>query len=120
MDLGDWVKAARASKGWTLEQLGEKLGTTKANVSHWERKRHEPSFAQVQRIAEMTGYPLEPLLIAAEPPPPWPLPTLDRERLERLSPADREFVGDVAMLAIEQRERLREEARKKKQRGTGT
>lgn len=65
MDLKDWVKAARKSAGLTQEQLGEKLGRTKANVGHWETGKHEPSFDQMRRISEITGHPLPGGSVAA-------------------------------------------------------
>jgi transcriptional regulator with XRE-family HTH domain len=67
MDLKDWVKAARKSAGLTQEQLGEKLGRTKANVGHWETGKHEPSFDQMRRISEVTGHPMPGATPALEP-----------------------------------------------------
>lgn len=57
MELNDWVLAARKHKKLTQEQLGEAVGRTKANVGHWEKGLHAPSFDMVQRIAEATGFP---------------------------------------------------------------
>ena len=56
MNLNEWVKAARQHAKLTQEQLGEKLSLTKGNISGWENGRHQPSFDQVKRIAELTGY----------------------------------------------------------------
>lgn len=56
MNLNEWVKAARQHAKLTQEQLGERLSLTKGNISGWENGRHQPSFDQVQRIAEITGY----------------------------------------------------------------
>lgn len=58
MDLPAWVRTARNHRKLTQEQLGEALGVTKSNVSAWENGRHEPSFAQLKVIAELTGVPL--------------------------------------------------------------
>lgn len=55
-ELHKWVAAARAHKGWTQTQLGDELGVTKANVSGWENARHEPSYTQIARISQLTGY----------------------------------------------------------------
>jgi len=54
----DWVKAARAKAGLTLEQLGDLVGRTKANVGHWEKGKHSPSYAQMIAISRVTGHPL--------------------------------------------------------------
>ncbi len=58
MELKDWVKAARKSKKLTLEQLGEQIGRSKANVGHWETGKHNPSYEQLLQISDITGYPM--------------------------------------------------------------
>lgn len=60
MKISNWVKSARDHAKLTQTQLGEPMGLTKGNVSAWEKGRHEPSFDQLKRIAEITSYP-EPL-----------------------------------------------------------
>jgi transcriptional regulator with XRE-family HTH domain len=62
MDLATWMKRARMHKQLTQGQVGELLNVSKANVSHWESGRHEPSFGQVMRMAEHTGFSLAPLI----------------------------------------------------------
>lgn len=56
MEIKDWVKAARAHKGLTQDQLGEALGRTKSNVSGWEQGLHEPSYSQIRAISAVTGH----------------------------------------------------------------
>lgn len=53
-----WVKTARTHAGLTQDQLGDLLGVTKGNVSAWENGRHDPGFAQMLKINEITKYPL--------------------------------------------------------------
>lgn len=74
MELKDWVKAARKHKGWTLEQLGDAMGRSKATAGFWENGKTAPSFVQVQRIAEVTGYPHP---FGREGPPGSPPPPKD-------------------------------------------
>ncbi|MFS8973880.1 helix-turn-helix domain-containing protein [Cupriavidus necator] len=59
MDMKLWIRLARKKAGLTQEQLAEKLGLTKGNISAWENGRHEASFAQLSAIAELSGLPLE-------------------------------------------------------------
>ena len=59
VELKEWVKAARAHKGLTQGQLGDELGLTKGNISGWENGRHEPSYAQLLKIEQITGYALD-------------------------------------------------------------
>ena len=79
--LGNWIRSARASKGWTQDQLGDAIGVTKANVSHWETGKHEPSFMQMLKIRDATGYQLEDVQAAAD----WPLPGIRREEFTSLN-----------------------------------
>lgn len=82
--IGKWVAAARAARGWTQDQLGERVGVTKANVSHWETGKHEPSFGQLLRIMDLTGY----ALVDVRPAEDWPLPKIRREQITSL-PVDK-------------------------------
>ena len=54
----EWVKAARAKAGLTLEQLGDLVGRTKSNVAQWEKGKHSPSYAQMLALSKVTGHPL--------------------------------------------------------------
>jgi transcriptional regulator with XRE-family HTH domain len=58
MEIKNWIRLARKKADLTQEQLGERLGVTKGNVSAWENGRHEPSYAQVQEISVITKCPL--------------------------------------------------------------
>lgn len=64
-----WIRLARKKAGLTQEQLAEKLGLTKANISAWENGRHEASLAKLAAISEITGLPLE---VGAPRPAPVP------------------------------------------------
>lgn len=95
--IGEWVRKARAARGWNQERLGEALSVSKANVSHWETGKHEPSFPQLLKIRDVTGYALRDVGAAAG----WPLPRIGREQLTSLTPAqlDQVQIGLVALLA---------------------
>lgn len=54
MNLGEWVSRARARMGWSLRQMGEEMNCAPSTVSHWEKGRHEPSYRQMLRIAQLT------------------------------------------------------------------
>lgn len=58
MEMKSWIRLARKKAGLTQEQLAERLGLTKGNVSAWENGRHEASFHQLTAIAEISGLPL--------------------------------------------------------------
>jgi DNA-binding transcriptional regulator YiaG len=58
MEMRNWIRSARKKADLTQEQLGERLGVTKGNVSAWENGRHEPSYAQIQEISVIANYPM--------------------------------------------------------------
>jgi phage repressor protein C with HTH and peptisase S24 domain/DNA-binding transcriptional regulator YiaG len=58
MEIKNWIRSARKKADLTQEQLGERLGVTKGNVSAWENGRHEPSYAQIQEISVVTKCPM--------------------------------------------------------------
>lgn len=65
MELKSWLQEAKLRSGMTLEQLGEVVGRSKANVGHWMKGLHEPSFQQVVAISKATGHPLPQELVSA-------------------------------------------------------
>jgi transcriptional regulator with XRE-family HTH domain len=54
----DFVQQVRTAMGWTQERFAEEFGRTKGNVSGWEKNRHNPSFAQMQRMSLLSGIPM--------------------------------------------------------------
>lgn len=83
MEMKLWIRAARKKSGLTQEQLGERLGVTKGNVSAWENGRHEPSYAQIQEMAVLSNLPLPDTESAATPSAPV-LGKPIRDRLEEM------------------------------------
>lgn len=58
MDIKHWVRAARAHRKWTLEQLGEAVSRSKATVGFWENGKTKPSYLQMRQISQCTGFPM--------------------------------------------------------------
>lgn len=56
-ELKDWLKAARMHAKLTQDKLGERLGKSKGNISQWESGAHEPSYRDLIKIINITGYP---------------------------------------------------------------
>ncbi|ARP89802.1 hypothetical protein CAL14_05460 [Bordetella genomosp. 9] len=112
MDIKSWIKAARLHAGFTQTQLGEPLGVSKGNVSAWEKGRHEPSFEQLVRIAEVTRYeePLPGLSSTSTPArapapkaePPWPFPGVPPAVIRSLSDAQIGRLEGAILLALGQ------------------
>ena len=98
MEIREWVRAARLHGKLTQETLGAAIGVTKSNVSGWEKGRHEPSYGQMQRIEELTGYPM--------PNSKWPFPMVDQGRWVALSAEARGYVQKALSDAIAECERV--------------
>lgn len=64
--IADWVREARKAAELSQEglgvklalELGEERGYTKANISHWETRKHSPNLRQLMAISKITGRPL--------------------------------------------------------------
>lgn len=69
--IADWITEARQSADLSQEALGGRLaiefgserGYTKANISHWETKKHEPSIQQLLAIKKITKHPFPAALL---------------------------------------------------------
>lgn len=55
--LGEKIKDARQKCGYSQEKLGELIGTSKQNVSMWEKDRHQPDINTLEKIAVFLGIP---------------------------------------------------------------
>lgn len=93
MNIPKWVLAARKHKGWTQTQLGDALSVTKGNVSGWEKARHQPSYHQLAKIAEVTGYPLVNEVSTIV----WPFKSLSPEQWVGLPREARESTEDALL-----------------------
>ena len=53
------LKALRAARGWTQEELGKQLGVSRQAVIAIESDKHDPSLDLAFRIAALFGEPVE-------------------------------------------------------------
>lgn len=67
MDIGKWIADARAHGQLTQLKLADEMSVTKGNVSGWENNRHAPSYQQMLRISQLTGFALPGLTPAPVP-----------------------------------------------------
>ena len=104
MGLKEWVKAARLHGRLTQDQLGDRLGFTKGNVSSWENGRHEPSYGTLIKIIEVTGFGETlpgldaPITIKTK----WPFRKISEEKIEALDPLDLAEIEGVVVTAAAQ------------------
>ncbi|MGN1341268.1 MAG: helix-turn-helix domain-containing protein [Oscillospiraceae bacterium] len=67
MNFAEKLMELRRSKGWSQEQLGEKLGVTRQTVSKWELGSTTPEMEKIAAISELFGITTDEL-IKGEPP----------------------------------------------------
>lgn len=59
LTFGLRLKTLRESKGYTQEQLGNKIGVRKQTISNWENENVLPSIEQVIKIADIFNCTLD-------------------------------------------------------------
>lgn len=72
--IAEWVRTVRKDAGLSQAELGAKLalelgeerGHTKANISHWETRKHSPNLRQLMAIAKITDRKLPQQLVPTE------------------------------------------------------
>ena len=65
--VGNRIRTIRRNLGFTMEQFGNELGTTKAVVNNWEKGRNLPNKANLLLIANIARTKVETLLSEKEP-----------------------------------------------------
>lgn len=60
--IGQIIREKRTAKGYTQEQLAEKVGVTPQAVSKWENDSAYPDIALIKRLAEILGCSVGELL----------------------------------------------------------
>ena len=65
--VGKRIKTIRRNLGFTMEQFGNELGTTRSVVNNWEKGRNLPNKANLLLIANIAKVKVETLLSEEEP-----------------------------------------------------
>ena len=60
--IGENIKVLRLARGWTQEELAQRLHLTRQAVGHYESGRTVPDIDTCRRLAEVFGVELEVLL----------------------------------------------------------
>ncbi len=66
MTMAEKITALRRSKGWSQEELAEKLDVTRQSVSKWEGGQSVPDLERVLRMSELFGVSTDRLLKDSE------------------------------------------------------
>lgn len=67
MSFSEKMMALRRSKGWSQEQLGEKLGVTRQTVSKWELGSTTPEMEKLAAISDLFGITTDELIKGEAP-----------------------------------------------------
>jgi transcriptional regulator with XRE-family HTH domain len=62
MTFGERLRKAREAKGWTGDDLGQKIGISKQHISHWEVNRHQPRIGQLMSLCTALNVSADQLL----------------------------------------------------------
>jgi len=108
IEFGAVLKDIRIKNKWTLEEMAQKLGTTKQAISKYERGERTPKITVAARFADILGVPLESLVGAEDETAPLRVEPKNEDirvlvkQLNKLSPAQLQQAKDVfrAMFAI--------------------
>ena len=71
-NINENIRVLRLSRGWTQEELAEKLHVTRQAVGHYESGRTVPDVETCRRLAEVFGVSLEVVLEGEGEPAPAP------------------------------------------------
>jgi transcriptional regulator with XRE-family HTH domain len=67
MGFNTRLKEARLAAGFTGEKLGEAIGCSKQNISHWEAGRFEPNLGFLMKLCQVLDVPADWLLLGKVP-----------------------------------------------------
>ena len=62
-----FLDAVRVNTGMTQEEWAKALGVSKATVCTWETGRAQPTFETVQKMANVSGIPIQYISVRDNP-----------------------------------------------------
>ncbi|TDF94410.1 helix-turn-helix domain-containing protein [Paenibacillus piri] len=66
MIFGEKLKSERKNKGWSQEELAEKLFVSRQSVSKWENGQNYPSIEIIIKVSDLFGLTIDELLRSDE------------------------------------------------------
>ena len=66
MNFAEKLKKERKNKGWSQEELAEKLFVSRQSVSKWENSQNYPSIEIIIRLSDIFGVTIDELLRSDE------------------------------------------------------
>lgn len=62
MKYGDRIAYLREQNNLTQQQLADKIGITRASLSHYEKNRREPDYKTLEKLADFFEVSIDYLL----------------------------------------------------------
>lgn len=110
MKYGNRIATLRDKQGWTQEDLAQRLGISRAALSHYEKNRREPDYATLTKIADVFKVSID-YLVGRIDNPQGVLDREVREFADQLELSDEQIL-DKFTLTVDGRELTPEEARR--------
>ncbi|MEB3100889.1 helix-turn-helix domain-containing protein [Ferviditalea candida] len=110
MKYGNRIATLRDKQGWTQEDLAQRLGISRAALSHYEKNRREPDYATLTKIADVFKVSID-YLVGRIDNPQGVLDREVREFADQLELSDEQIL-DKFTLTIDGRELTPEQARR--------
>ncbi|MFD0590928.1 helix-turn-helix domain-containing protein [Paenibacillus sp. GCM10027627] len=66
MVFGEKLKNERKNKGWSQEELAEKLFVSRQSISKWENGQNYPSIETIIKVSDLFGMTIDELLRSDE------------------------------------------------------
>lgn len=60
------VRQGRIARGWTQQELADKVGVNKQSVYHWESAKHPPEPENIEHLESILGVDLSPPSLASQ------------------------------------------------------
>ena len=103
MTWGEQLAAARRARGFTQEELAERLGVSRQAVAKWERDDAHPGPANARALRELLGedFPAPPFPASPTPEPAAPAPAAGIPAAPRAKPKlPRRWLAAVGGLSL--------------------
>ena len=54
--IGERISDVRKARGYTQDQLAERIHVSRQTISHWENERALPDFESIKQLSQVLGY----------------------------------------------------------------
>lgn len=106
--IGDVIRQERTRRGWSMADLGERLGVTRSSVQQWEAGKTLPSTEMLSALAELLGVSMDSMMTSpggtledARPPRAGQVDPVLQAVWEKMSATQRRKLVQIALIIAE-------------------